>query len=134
RLGAGLGLSRRRGHGLPQPPCLRPGGPDYSTRQRPPVAIDARTELWQRPGASATLLKQPPSDVRGHRAGRRRGGGRRLAPAPGRHRRRSLGELKMEIAENVRAFLEQPRLCVMATLNRDGSPQLTAMWYELIGD
>lgn len=40
----------------------------------------------------------------------------------------------MEIPEQVRAFLEQPRLCVMATINRDGSPQLTAMWYELIGD
>ena len=40
----------------------------------------------------------------------------------------------MDIPENVRAFLEQPRLCVMATLNRDGSPQLTTMWYDLIDD
>jgi len=40
----------------------------------------------------------------------------------------------VELAANVRAFLEQPRLCVMATINRDGSPQLTAMWYDLVDD
>ncbi len=40
----------------------------------------------------------------------------------------------MEISEAVRAFLEQPRYCVMATINDDGSPQLTVMWYELVGD
>ena len=40
----------------------------------------------------------------------------------------------MDIPEDIRAFLEQPRLCVMATLNRDGSPQLTTMWYDLIDD
>jgi PPOX class probable F420-dependent enzyme len=40
----------------------------------------------------------------------------------------------MELSETVRAFLEQPRHCVMGTINRDGSPQLTAMWYELVGD
>lgn len=40
----------------------------------------------------------------------------------------------MLIEDNVRAFLEQPRMCVMATINRDGSPQLTAMWYDLDGD
>ena len=40
----------------------------------------------------------------------------------------------MNIPETVLAFLEQPRLCVMATLHRDGSPQLTAMWYDLIDD
>lgn len=38
----------------------------------------------------------------------------------------------MEIAEHLRAFLEQPRMCVMATINIDGSPQLTVMWYELV--
>lgn len=35
------------------------------------------------------------------------------------------------ISEAVRAFLEQPRFCVMATINRNGSPQLTVMWYDL---
>ncbi len=39
-----------------------------------------------------------------------------------------------QIADNVRAFLEQPRFCVMATINRDGSPQLTVMWYDLVDD
>src|SRR2546421_11105297 len=42
--------------------------------------------------------------------------------------------MSMDIPEDIRAFLEQPRLCVMATLNRDGSPQLTTMWYDLIDD
>ena len=35
------------------------------------------------------------------------------------------------IPENVRAFLEQPHFAVMATVNRNGSPQLTVMWYAL---
>jgi PPOX class probable F420-dependent enzyme len=35
------------------------------------------------------------------------------------------------IAENVRAFLEQPHYAVMATINADGTPQLTVMWYAL---
>jgi PPOX class probable F420-dependent enzyme len=40
----------------------------------------------------------------------------------------------MNIPENVRAFLEQPRLAVMATINADGSPHLTVMWYDLVDD
>lgn len=40
----------------------------------------------------------------------------------------------MELTPQVRAFLEQPRLCVMATINRDGAPQLTVMWYDIVGD
>jgi PPOX class probable F420-dependent enzyme len=39
-----------------------------------------------------------------------------------------------KIPENARAFLEQPRLCVMGTINADGSPQLTVMWYDLVED
>jgi PPOX class probable F420-dependent enzyme len=31
-------------------------------------------------------------------------------------------------------FLNEPRMCVMATINRDGMPQLTVMWYEVVGD
>jgi len=36
------------------------------------------------------------------------------------------------IPEPVREYLEQPRVCVMGTINRDCSPQLTVMWYELV--
>ena|SRR5579884_1255781 len=36
--------------------------------------------------------------------------------------------------DKVRAFLEEPRFCVMATINRDGTPQLTVMWYDLAED
>jgi PPOX class probable F420-dependent enzyme len=39
-----------------------------------------------------------------------------------------------KLSDEVRAFLEQPRFCVMATINRDGSPQLTVMWYDLVDD
>ena len=35
------------------------------------------------------------------------------------------------ISEQVRAFLEEPRFAVMATINRSGTPQLTVMWYAL---
>ena len=35
------------------------------------------------------------------------------------------------IPKNVRAFLEEPRFAVMATVNKDGTPQLTVMWYAL---
>jgi len=38
------------------------------------------------------------------------------------------------ISDDVRAFLEQPRFCVMATINRSGTPQLTVMWYALAPD
>lgn len=38
------------------------------------------------------------------------------------------------ISNAIRAFLEEPHLCIMATLNRDGSPHLTPMWFQLAGD
>ena len=38
------------------------------------------------------------------------------------------------IADNVRAFLEEPRFAVMATINNSGMPQLTVMWYALAED
>jgi PPOX class probable F420-dependent enzyme len=38
------------------------------------------------------------------------------------------------IADNVRAFLEEPRFAVMATINASGTPQLTVMWYALLPD
>lgn len=37
----------------------------------------------------------------------------------------------MLIDDKTRAFLEEPRCCVMATINRDGTPQQTVMWYAL---
>lgn len=40
----------------------------------------------------------------------------------------------MAIDGNVRAFLDEPRFGVLATVNRDGSPQQTVMWYLLDGD
>src|SRR3984893_17351278 len=38
------------------------------------------------------------------------------------------------IGERVRAFLEEPRFAVMATINTSGTPQLTVMWYALLPD
>ena len=34
----------------------------------------------------------------------------------------------------VREFLNAPRYAVLATINRDGSPHLTEMWYGIRGD
>jgi PPOX class probable F420-dependent enzyme len=34
----------------------------------------------------------------------------------------------------VRTFLEEERFAVLATVNANGSPQQTVMWYELRGD
>jgi PPOX class probable F420-dependent enzyme len=40
----------------------------------------------------------------------------------------------MTLSDDVRAFLEEKRFAVLATINSDGSPQQTIMWYELQGD
>jgi PPOX class probable F420-dependent enzyme len=40
----------------------------------------------------------------------------------------------MLIPEHVRAFLEEPHFAVMATINANGTPQLTVMWYALLPD
>jgi PPOX class probable F420-dependent enzyme len=39
-----------------------------------------------------------------------------------------------ELSPAVRAFLEEPRFCVFADINPDGTPHLTVLWYELQGD
>jgi PPOX class probable F420-dependent enzyme len=39
-----------------------------------------------------------------------------------------------ELSDKARAFLEEPRFAVLATINPDGTPQQTVMWYELRGD
>lgn len=36
--------------------------------------------------------------------------------------------------EKVRGFLQETRFAVLATINADGAPQQTVMWYELQGD
>ena len=38
------------------------------------------------------------------------------------------------LSDKARAFLQEPRFAVLGTLNHDGSPQLTTMWYLLEGD
>jgi PPOX class probable F420-dependent enzyme len=36
--------------------------------------------------------------------------------------------------EQLRAFLDEPRFAVVATVNEDGTPHQTVLWYELQGD
>jgi PPOX class probable F420-dependent enzyme len=46
-----------------------------------------------------------------------------------------LGQLMgSKLSEKVRRFLEEPRFAVVATINKDGTPQQTVVWYELRGD
>ena len=40
----------------------------------------------------------------------------------------------MQLREDVRTFLGEERFAVLATVNADGSPQQTVMWYELRGE
>src|SRR5215217_3000940 len=40
----------------------------------------------------------------------------------------------LQLREDVRTFLEEERFAVLATVNVNGSPQQTVMWYELRGD
>lgn len=39
-----------------------------------------------------------------------------------------------ELSNKVKEFLSEPRFAVLATINRDGTPQQTVVWYELQGD
>ncbi|HEY8687100.1 MAG TPA: PPOX class F420-dependent oxidoreductase [Chloroflexota bacterium] len=39
-----------------------------------------------------------------------------------------------QLSENARTFLNEPRFGVMATINADGTPQQSVVWYELQGD
>lgn len=39
-----------------------------------------------------------------------------------------------ELTPDARAFLGAVRFATLATLNRDGSPQQTTMWYDIEGD
>ncbi len=38
------------------------------------------------------------------------------------------------LTDEIRAVLDKTYFAVLATINEDGSPQQTVMWYELIGD
>ena len=40
----------------------------------------------------------------------------------------------MALSEAARAFLAERRFATLATINPDGTPQQTVMWYELRGD
>lgn len=40
----------------------------------------------------------------------------------------------MQLTDEFRAFLEAPRFAVIATINPDGSPQQSVIWYVLQGD
>ncbi|HET8905848.1 MAG TPA: PPOX class F420-dependent oxidoreductase [Ktedonobacterales bacterium] len=40
----------------------------------------------------------------------------------------------MDLQENVRAFIEQPRFGVLATINENGTPQQSVVWYDLVGN
>ncbi|MDQ6693927.1 MAG: PPOX class F420-dependent oxidoreductase [Chloroflexota bacterium] len=39
-----------------------------------------------------------------------------------------------ELTDEIRQFLEEVRFAVVATINDDGTPQQTVLWYELQGD
>jgi len=39
----------------------------------------------------------------------------------------------IKLDDTLRAFLEEPRFAVVATINGDGTPQQTVLWYELQG-
>jgi len=40
----------------------------------------------------------------------------------------------VQLDDKVREFLEERRFAVLATINDDGTPQQSTMWYELQGD
>jgi predicted pyridoxine 5'-phosphate oxidase superfamily flavin-nucleotide-binding protein len=39
--------------------------------------------------------------------------------------------MPIELSERARAYLKEVRFAVLGTINRDGTPQLTTMWYLL---
>jgi PPOX class probable F420-dependent enzyme len=39
-----------------------------------------------------------------------------------------------ELGDAVRSFLQQKRFAILATINRDGTPQQSTIWYDLDGD
>jgi PPOX class probable F420-dependent enzyme len=51
-----------------------------------------------------------------------------------RHLRSIWEGVFVQLREDVLRFLEEKRFAVLATVNANGSPQQTVMWYELRGD
>lgn len=45
-----------------------------------------------------------------------------------------MSEPARNLPAELRHFLEQPRVAVLATVRRDGTPASTACWYELQDD
>ena len=45
-----------------------------------------------------------------------------------RHRRVAGEGVFVQLREDVRTFLEEPRFAVLATVNTNGSPQQTVVW------
>src|SRR5437764_1631684 len=41
---------------------------------------------------------------------------------------------RVELSEKARGYLREKRFAVLATINQDGTPQLTTMWYLLEDD
>ena len=44
------------------------------------------------------------------------------------------GSISKTLSAELRAFLAERRFAVLATINADGTPQQTVVWYELQGD
>ena len=42
--------------------------------------------------------------------------------------------MAIALSDKAREFLNEKRFAVLATINKDGTPQQTVMWYELQGD
>ena len=42
--------------------------------------------------------------------------------------------MSTHLSAAVRSFLEEPRFCTLATINHDGTPQQSVIWYQLQGD
>ena len=42
--------------------------------------------------------------------------------------------MAVDFSEKARAYLHEKRFAVLATINKDGTPQLTTMWYLLEND
>lgn len=38
------------------------------------------------------------------------------------------------LSDDARAYLAEPRYAVLGTINTDGTPQLSVVWYDLCGD
>lgn len=42
--------------------------------------------------------------------------------------------MSTNLSDKARVFLQEPRFAVLGTINKDGTPQISTMWYLLEGD